>query len=243
VCALAVAAVLAVVGCEGTAGASSTYQPGLSHGTYLLVSLVDGAVTTAVADPGLGGPTRLVLRHVGAQFLGVTEVTKGQWQTVMGSQPWSTVPTEVCPAASADDVLQPACAISREQAVLFTVRVSGLSGLPLSLPSLATYQALSGALAFPWGDASDVATVGRYASVRETAARVGVLHEVGVAEPTGGFYDLIGNVREWTADDGAYGGSSLDNLAAIQAMPVITTVAPVIAHPLYGLRIACPAGP
>jgi formylglycine-generating enzyme required for sulfatase activity len=229
-------------GCGASpASASSTFQPSLSHSTYLMLSLPDGAVTTSVDDPGLGSAGILVLRHLGDHFLGVTEVTKGQWLAVMGTRPWSTVPASAFPEASQDDPLQPACAISQEQAQSFAARLAGATGLPISLPALATYQDVLAGAMFPWGNAADLATVARFASVRETAATAGILHEAGASEATDGFYDLIGNVREWTAEGGAFGGSSLDNLAVIQASPVVMTVSAAIAHPLDGLRVSCPA--
>jgi len=93
-------------------------------------------------------------------------MTKGQWRAVMGTQPWTAVPDSICPQALGDDPLQPACNVSRTDALQCAAQLATMTGLPFSLPSSATYQALLGGSPFPWGSATDVATVSPFASVR-----------------------------------------------------------------------------
>lgn len=236
---LAAAAALASCGGGSSAG-STTYQPSLGSGGWLVIDLRAGTATAVISDPGIGSVTALVLKRLdGVSFLGVTEVSKGQWSTLMGSAPWAELTAASLADGASVDPARPANNISFDQAQAFAAALAARTGLAMGLPSVGQYQEAVGAGPFPWGAASDAATVSAYASVTDTSASVGHLRAVGAATASNGFYDLIGNVREWTAAGAAFGGSSFDSLASIRATPLVATVDPAVSHPLYGLRIAC----
>jgi len=237
--ALVCAVVLAACGGGGSSG-TTTYQPSIGSGGWLVISLVDGSATAVIADPGIGSSTTLVLKRLdGTSFLGVTEVSKGQWSTLMGSAPWSDLTSAMLGDGASTDPARPANNISLVSAQAFVTALAARTSLGTSLPTVGQYQEAVGSGPFPWGAASDPATVSAYASVTDTSATVGHLRAVGTATASNGFYDLIGNVREWTAAGSAYGGSSFDSLDSIRNAPLVDTVDPTISHPLYGLRVAC----
>ena len=232
-------AILGGCGGGGSSG-TTTFQPSIGDGTWLVVDLVDGRSTAVVDDPGIGSPTTLVLiRLDGTTYLGVTEISKGQWSTLMGTAPWSELTSDLLGDGASGDPGRPANNISLDQAQAFATALAQLTNLGMSLPTAAQYQEAVGSGPFPWGSATDPATVAAYASVTETSATVGHLRAVGTATASNGMYDLIGNVREWTTAGTAFGGSSFDSLDSIRTTPLVATVDPSTSHPLYGLRIAC----
>jgi len=233
---------VAVTSCGGggTNSASTTFSPSISNGQYIIVDLNSGATTVSVTNPGIGTATTLVLARLDTNtFLGVTEISKGQWTTVMGTAPWADISAQILGDGASEDPSRPANNISFDQAQSFIVTISTRTHLGAALPTVAQYQEAIGTGPWPWGTATDAATVGPYASVMDTNATVGKLRAVGTATPANGFYDIIGNVREWTTTGTAFGGSSLDSLDSIRASPEIQTVGPTVSHPLYGLRVAC----
>jgi hypothetical protein len=226
----------------GGGGSSGTtnYQPSIGNGSWLVIDLTTGSTTAVESDPGIGSATTLVLARLDANaFIGVTEISKGQWTTVMGTAPWSDITPQILGDGASGDPARPANNISFTEAQAFIAAIRALTRLSATLPTAAQYQEAIGPGPWPWGSATDAATVGPFASVTDTSATVGILRAVGTATPANGFYDIIGNVREWTTAGTAFGGSSLDSLKSIQASPEIQTVGPTISHPLYGLRLAC----
>jgi hypothetical protein len=239
VIAISCAVALAACGGGGSSG-STTYQPSIASGSWLVINLVNGSATAVIDDPGIGSPTSLVLKRLdGSTFLGVTEVSKGQWSTLMGTVPWSDVTSAMLGDGASTDPARPANNISFDQAQAFVAALATLTSLGISLPTVGQYQEAVGSGPFPWGAASDPATVSAYASVTDTSAAVGHLRAVGTATASNGLYDIIGNVREWTTAGSAFGGSSFDSLDSIKSTPLVETVDPSVSHPLYGLRVAC----
>ncbi len=238
---IALISAITLAGCGGGGSSgSSTYQPSIGSGAWLVISLVDGSATAVVSDPGIGGAATLVLKRLdGATFLGVTEVTKGQWSTLMGTTPWSELSSALLADGASGDPSRPANGISFAQAQAFAAALAAITQLGMTLPTPAQYQEAVGSGPFPWGSATDPATVAAYASVTDTSATVGHLRAVGTSTASNGLYDLIGNVREWTTAGTAFGGSSFDSLDSIRNAPLVATVDPAVSHPLYGLRIAC----
>ncbi len=172
------------------------------------------------------GPVRRV--NIKAFHMGRTEVTQGQWRSVMGTSPsQSKACGDECPVES----------ISWTDAQSYVKKLSDLTGKPYALPSEAQWeyacragQALSGCGA---------ADIDAHAWFEANSTRE--VHRVAEKLPNPfGLYDLSGNVWEWTQDcwnpsylgaptDGSAwtsgdcsqrvsrGGSSADSLAYMRA--------------------------
>jgi formylglycine-generating enzyme required for sulfatase activity len=146
-------------------------------------------------------------------WLGVSEVTQGQWEAVMG-----TNPSHFSECGDACPVEQ----VSWEDAVTYLNKLSELEGLEpchaatfkgpackgYRLPTEAEweYAARGGTTSARYGDLS------RIAWFQETAGDL--TRQVGTkAANAWGLHDMLGNVWEWTADyHGAYGASAEDPL-------------------------------
>jgi formylglycine-generating enzyme len=125
-------------------------------------------------------------------YLGRYEVTQGQWQTVMGSNPsrfkecGSNCPVEM---VSWNDVQE------------FTSRLSQRTGKGFRLPTEAEweYAARSGGKGEKWSGASSEGELGQYAWYGGNSGRR--THPVGEKRPNGlGLHDMSGNVAEWCSD-------------------------------------------
>jgi len=135
-------------------------------------------------------------------YVGVLEVTQGQWEAVMGANP-SHFP----------DPLRPVEGVSWDDARLFCRRLSQREKRTYRLPTEAEWEAACRAgtsTAYPWGDAfrEDHAwcAVNAGGSTRASGTR----------EPNRwGLHDMIGNVWEWVEDAYApYPGGVLPGGAA-----------------------------
>jgi formylglycine-generating enzyme required for sulfatase activity len=129
--------------------------------------------------------------------IGVYEVTQGQWEEVMGSNPsyWK-------------DPLRPVETVSWNDARWFCRRLSELENREYRLPTEAewAYACRAGtSTAYPWGE--DFLEDYSWCSVnaRETT------HEVGTRKPNPwGLHDMSGNIWEWCEDAyGAYPGGKI----------------------------------
>jgi formylglycine-generating enzyme required for sulfatase activity len=123
-------------------------------------------------------------------YLGVREVTQGEWESVLGSHP-----------SYFRDPLRPVEMVSFEDAKRFCQELTRRENRTYRLPTEEEWEYACRAgtsTAFPWGDA-----------FREDAAWCasnagGQTHEVGTREPNAwGLHDMTGNVWEWVED--AYG--------------------------------------
>ncbi len=131
-------------------------------------------------------------------WMGQTEVTQGQYKSVMNAEPWSKLG---CVQESANN---PAVYVTWDSAVDFCRKLSILEGETYRLPTEAEweYACRAGTITrFSFGnDANDL---GEYAWFYDNAANVGqeYAHPVGEKKPNDwGLYDMHGNVCEWCSD-------------------------------------------
>jgi formylglycine-generating enzyme required for sulfatase activity len=116
------------------------------------------------------------------------EVTQGEWQAVMGSNPANfTACGPTCPVET----------VSREDAQAFVQKVSARDGVTYALPTEAQWEyAARGGQAFVYAGSNTVTDV---AWVSENAGSS--THPVCQKQRNGfGLCDMSGNVYEWTAD-------------------------------------------
>lgn len=180
---------------------------------------------------------------VGVYFLGVFEVTQAQWEALGGGSPW-TLP-EAAAGGGVVSARAPAYNLSRESVESTLSSYSGGRSYRLSLPSDRQWEHACRAgetvAEFWWGFGTDVATqVKPNAVVFETLDGVqGPRSADGSRNANAfGFYDMAGNVWEWTSEGTGVirGGSWNDSLpmarSANKADLDYTT-----RHPLVGVRL------
>ena len=127
-------------------------------------------------------------------WLGKYEVTQGQWQQVMGSNPSSFKKGERFPVEM----------VSWKDAKEYISRLNGMGLAKFRLPTEAEweYAARSGGRPEKYAGGDDIERVAWYGSNSG-----GSTHEVGTKAPNGlGLYDMSGNVWQWCED--SYGGNA-----------------------------------
>lgn len=137
-------------------------------------------------------------------WIGQTEVTQGQYNSVMNARPWSGK------AYVQEGANNPAVYVSWDDAVEFCRKLSRQEGKTYRLPTEAEreYACRAGTTTlFSFGD--DDLSLGDYAWFDGNADKVGqdYAHPVGQKKPNPwGMYDMHGNVFEWCSDyyDQAY---------------------------------------
>jgi formylglycine-generating enzyme required for sulfatase activity len=136
----------------------------------------------------------------GGFYLGKYEVTKRQWQAVMGTAPW------VGQDYVGDDPDSPAVYVSWDDAQAFVAAVNDLGQGTFSLPTEAQWEYACRAgttTRFYFGDDPGYARIGDCAWYSGNALDAGAqyAHVVGQKLPNGwGLYDVLGNVEEWCQD-------------------------------------------
>jgi formylglycine-generating enzyme required for sulfatase activity len=145
-----------------------------------------------------------------AYCMKATEVTQGEWQAVMGSNPSSFANRGAnCPVekVSWDDAVGYANALSRREGLPECYTGSTFSGLGCRgyrLPTEAEweYAARAGTTGATYGNLDSVAWYDKNSGY--------ATHPVGQKQPNAwGIYDMLGNVWEWTGDwHAAYPGES-----------------------------------
>jgi len=141
-------------------------------------------------------------------YLGAHEVTQGQWQKVMGTNP--SAYKECGPNCPVDNVRW-------EMAQEFIRTLNGKSGRQYRLPTEAEweYAARSGGMKEKWAGTSDEDKLGEFAWFDKNSE--GKRHPVGLKKPNAlGLYDMSRNVMEWCRDwydEAFYKASSRDNPA------------------------------
>jgi len=134
-------------------------------------------------------------------LLGQTEVTRGQWEKVMGTRPWGG-------AAGASGDTLPVTDLTWEEATRFCVQLTKLERASGGLVAAASYRLPTEAeweyacragtmTAFSCGD--DESMLGDFAWFSGNSE--GTAHPVGTKQPNAwGLHDMHGNVREWCSD-------------------------------------------
>jgi formylglycine-generating enzyme required for sulfatase activity len=186
-------------------------SPGVFDGTAILlggetmefVRIEPGAFTMGAPLAEVGrrdpeGPQHEVTISRGF-YLGKYEVTQGQWESVMGTTPWSGENDVQA------NVNHPAVHVSWDDAQSFIHQLNEAAGDSLyRLPTEAEWEyAARAGTSTVWSFGDDESLVGNYAwHVRNTW-----LINLNYAQPVGtklpnpwGLYDVHGNVREWCQD-------------------------------------------
>lgn len=175
-------------------------------------------------------------------FLAVFELTQAQWTALGGASQWTL--TEAAAGGGVVDPRAPAYNLDRSTIETLLSAYSAGRDYQLRLPSDQQWEhacRAGSSAAFFWGDGIDIATeVKPHAVVFETLDGVqGPRVADGSRAPNAlGFYDMAGNVWEWTSDGTGTirGGSWNDSLPMARSANKVdldfTTP-----HPLVGARL------
>ncbi len=173
-----------------------------------------------------------------AFYIGVFEVTQGQWQVLSARSGGATAPWTDAAASGVTGIgaNYPAWALS-QQTVEQTLAAGGL---PLSLPSEVQWEAAArggSGTDFWWSDDPDESVAGTRARVAETnGGGTGPAPVGGLAANSFALHDILGNVWELTSAGTIRGGSWHDTV--LQARPANRIVLdPATAHALVGARL------
>ncbi len=141
-----------------------------------------------------------------AFYMGVTEVTQGQWFAVMGTKPWAG--REFVQEGDREFVREgdtyPAMYVSWDDAVVYCEKLSAREGKTYRLPTEAEWEyACRGGTSTDYSFGSGSGSLKDYAWFDENAYGIGEshAHTVGMKKSNPfGLYDMHGNVFEWCAD-------------------------------------------
>jgi formylglycine-generating enzyme required for sulfatase activity len=183
---------------------------------------------------------------VGRFYIGVFEVTQGQWTLIAGaaSTPWTSALAQSVAGAGAISPTKPAFALSRDAVTAALGAANARFPFPAGMPTGAQWEYACRAgtsTVFSWGDLGSTpsATASSYAVVNETSQGVLGPQPVGSLAPNAfGLYDMLGNVWEWTTDGNGSirGGSWRDSLAQARSANKVA-LDQATAHVLVGVRL------
>jgi len=155
-----------------------------------------------------GGPQHEVTITRGF-YLGKYELTQGQWESVMGAEPWSGE------SLVRDNLNHPAVYISWNDVQDFIAKLNDAEGSEVyRLPTEAEWEYTCRAgTTTRWSFGDDEGQLGNYAWYKDNACDIGecYAHAVGTKLPNPWeLYDMHGNVQEWCEDwyDADYYGVS-----------------------------------
>jgi formylglycine-generating enzyme required for sulfatase activity len=170
---------------------------------FVLVPPGKYTMGSPAGEPGRGEDERPIAMAIAAPtWFATTEVTRGQYRTVMGA-----LPSGASPAGEADGVDEgdelPVDGVTWDEAVAFCRALGRREGRDYRLPMEAEWEwACRAGSNYPWGG------TGRPDDMAWHAGNSGSrLHPVGRKRPNvWGLFDMHGNVAEWCADvyDPAY---------------------------------------
>jgi formylglycine-generating enzyme required for sulfatase activity len=208
-----------------------------SQMVFSRVSTPTSPIGTSANEPwGAVDPAQSMVA-ITPYYIGVFELTRGQWRSLSETTPWSEVtPTSLVGAA--EDERLPACGLSFDQiqSACTAWQRGGTLAMPTAVQWEAACRGVSSTL-FSWGTRVDETTVRRFAVVDCGVAGIDGPKLVGTHEPNVfGLYDMHGNVWEWTREGALRGGSWHDDLAlarSANALPADRTMA----HALAGVRL------
>lgn len=228
---------------SGKATGSKT-RPNLASDQYRTTHMVFVALPSGNVAGGSPPATRWGLAdevpgNVGSSrvFISVFETTRGQWQRLATTTPWTRLSGDLL---GANDERLPASGLSKDLAEAGCATGSSRCAGSFRLPTGSEweYACRAGSTArFSWGNAIDSATVAIHAQVAETAgvnpgpARVGQRTENAYH-----LFDVHGGVWEICSDGALRGGSWRDSLPMARAANriAIDTTTP---HALAGVRL------
>lgn len=129
-------------------------------------------------------------------YIGIYEVTRGQWKAVMGTEPWS-VDVDAIPGADF-----PVACITWGDTVEFCKKLSEKDGRIYRLPTEAEWEyACRAGTTTAYSFGSDLSNLATYAWNDANPDSQGYVNEVGQKRPNNwGLYDMHGNVWEWCQD-------------------------------------------
>ena len=225
------AGLVALVGCtaqSSTEGDTTNIANNLVS-QYVSIDLKSGVVRSATTNSGPGEEAISLGKLPDGSYIGIYPVTKGQWKTVMGTAPWrdlSGEPQEIVGNAAEDNNRQPACNLSRDDALAFSQKVASMTGMKVVLPAYETLRSM-GQLALSQAPET--------CAVWETAVSVNRgFEDVDARQAFAGVAGPIGNVRTWDQDGTLVGASWLDGNISL----VSRRFDEGVRHPLAGARIA-----